>query len=53
MDGLEPSFAILKVTILDPMKRGLKAAKHLSDPLCDCVTILDPMKRGLKDPDAE
>ena len=38
-----------RVTILAPMKRGLKVIRFCAVVVCDWVTILDPMKRGLKD----
>ena len=38
------------VTIVSPMKRGLKAFLNLSNSLFILVTIVSPMKRGLKDP---
>ena len=38
-----------QVTILAPMKRGLKAVLYNSEEILNFVTILAPMKRGLKE----
>ena len=46
----EGPITVPKVTLTDPMKRGLKGSKAgIKGRRCS-VTLTDPMKRGLKEP---